>query len=156
VWNRAGISGSNDTLRLYVDGAVVARSAVGTWGNTVGSQADICGAMTSRLRRQFLMDNIRIWDYAKTNFAIASGRAGRVHARRSELRRRGGFRRHQPVRTGRDVSQSVRRPVPDCDWMLADCNGDGYVDFDDINRSWTAWLPAVARRRPRNSHAASG
>ena len=53
VWDRGGINGSADTVRLYVDGSVVASSTANNWGGTVGTRADIAGATTAILFSSF-------------------------------------------------------------------------------------------------------
>jgi hypothetical protein len=69
VWDRAGIGGSADTVRLYVDGSAVASSTATTWGNTVGTRADIAGANDGDIVGQFYVDNLKIWDVALTDFS---------------------------------------------------------------------------------------
>ena len=61
VWDRAGIDGSSDTLRLYVNGDLVARSTHADWGSVVGNQADICGGNDDLIAQQFYMDNLKVW-----------------------------------------------------------------------------------------------
>jgi hypothetical protein len=69
VWDVSGIGGTTDKLRLYVNGDVVASSVLAEWsGGTFGSAADICGGQDYAAGR-FAMDNLKIFDYAKTNFA---------------------------------------------------------------------------------------
>lgn len=67
VWNRIGIDGTNDTMRLYVDGNIVATTTQNNWGTAVGDLADICGANDAA--GYFSMDNLKIWNYAKTDFS---------------------------------------------------------------------------------------
>jgi hypothetical protein len=69
VWDRAGIDGSGDRVRLYVDGAVVASSASGGWGNIVGTEADIAGANDYNIVGQFYEDNLKVYDFAMTDFS---------------------------------------------------------------------------------------
>jgi hypothetical protein len=69
VWDRAGIGGSADTLRLYVNGNVVGASTTASWGDTVGSQADIGGAQDYNIADQFYLDNLQVWDNAQTDFS---------------------------------------------------------------------------------------
>jgi hypothetical protein len=69
VWDRAGIAGSSDTLRLYTNGVVAAASSVGGWGSTVGSQADIGGGNDGGIAGKFAIDNLQVFDSAETNFA---------------------------------------------------------------------------------------
>jgi hypothetical protein len=69
VWDRAGIGGSGDKMRLYVDGEVVASSASGTWGSTAGTQADIGGANDGDIAGQFYEDNLKVYDFALTDFS---------------------------------------------------------------------------------------
>jgi hypothetical protein len=69
VWDRAGIGGSSDTVRLYVDGSVVASTTANDWGNTAGTRADIAGANDYDIVGQFYVDNLKVWDYAVTDFS---------------------------------------------------------------------------------------
>jgi hypothetical protein len=69
VWDRAGIGGSGDTVRLYLNGAVVAASANGGWGSTVGTEADIAGANDGNIAGQFYVDNLKVYDFALTDYS---------------------------------------------------------------------------------------
>lgn len=66
VWDRAGIDGTSDAMRLYVNESQAAATTQNTWGISVGSLADICGANDAA--GYFSMDNLIIWNYAKTDF----------------------------------------------------------------------------------------
>jgi hypothetical protein len=76
VWDRNGIDGSADTVRLYVDGQVVAASQESDWGTTTCSQRlpgvdrcflDVAGC-NDTCADTFSEDNLKVWDYAKTDF----------------------------------------------------------------------------------------
>lgn len=69
VWDTAGIDASDDKLRLYVNGQVVASSTSATWGSTVGSQADIAGGTDGNTAEKFYVDNLKVFDYARTDFS---------------------------------------------------------------------------------------
>jgi hypothetical protein len=69
VWDRAGIGGSADTVRLYVDGAMVASSGANDWGATAGTRADIAGANDYDIAGQFYVDNLKVWNAALTDFS---------------------------------------------------------------------------------------
>jgi len=69
VWDRDGIDGSGDTMHPYLDGEVVATATDNTWGSTVGCQVDICGGNDAEIAFKFYMDNLIVWDYAKTDFS---------------------------------------------------------------------------------------
>ena len=76
VWDRNGIAGSADTVRLYVNGEVVASSQETDWGTTtcadrlpggrcfldVAGCNDVCAGT-------FAEDNLKVWDYAKTDYS---------------------------------------------------------------------------------------
>ena len=66
VWDVAGIDGSTDKLRLYVNGQLVAATTNATWGATVGSQADIAGGQDSGCAGQFLVDDLKVFNRALT------------------------------------------------------------------------------------------
>lgn len=70
MWNRKGIEGTQDTIRLYLDGKKMASSAVADWGTTAGGVADICGGNDDCAGR-FMMNNLKIWNYSKTDFNTA-------------------------------------------------------------------------------------
>jgi hypothetical protein len=69
VWDRAGIAGSGDKLRLYINGSIAAASGVGGWGTVVGSQADIGGGNDANIAGKFAMDNLKVYDNAVTDFS---------------------------------------------------------------------------------------
>jgi hypothetical protein len=68
VWDRAGVAGSADKLRLYLNGVVVATNSSGSWGSVVGSRADICGGQDADSAGRFYVDNLKLWNYAETRF----------------------------------------------------------------------------------------
>lgn len=67
-WDRNGIDGTTDTLRLYVNNVPVASTTQNNWGTVVGQRVDICGGNDHNLIGKFKMDELKIWNYAKTNF----------------------------------------------------------------------------------------
>jgi hypothetical protein len=68
VWDRNGINGSSDAMRLYIDGVIAASTNQNNWGTTVGNFADICGSNDDD--ENFVMDNLVIYDFAKTDFLV--------------------------------------------------------------------------------------
>jgi hypothetical protein len=69
VWDRAGINGSGDKIRLYINGNVAASTSDGSWGNVVGSQADIGGGNDQDIAGKFAIDNLQVFDTAMTDFS---------------------------------------------------------------------------------------
>lgn len=69
VWDRNGIANSADTIRLYVNGGVVASTTIGGWGGIVGQYADIAGGNDQNIAGQFAIDNLQVYDVALTNFS---------------------------------------------------------------------------------------
>ena len=73
VWDRNGIDGSTDTVRLYVNGKVVAVSQKRNWGRvTCGMRKvrcwdDVVGC-NDTCAGTFAVDDLKIWDYAKTDY----------------------------------------------------------------------------------------
>ena len=76
VWDRNGISGSADTIRLYVNGALVAASQENDWGTTACAERlpgvdrcflDVAGC-NDTCAGTFSVDNLKVWDYAKSDF----------------------------------------------------------------------------------------
>ena len=74
IWDRDGIDGSTDTVRLYVNGKVVAVSHKRNWGRvTCGMRKvrcwdDVVGC-NDTCAGTFAVDDLKIWDYAKTDFS---------------------------------------------------------------------------------------
>ena len=78
VWDRRGIGGSIDTVRLYVDGEVVAAARAKNWGTTPCGRRvsarpagacfiDVAGCNDTCAGR-FSVDNLKVWSYAKTDY----------------------------------------------------------------------------------------
>lgn len=75
VWDRRGIDGTSDTVRLYVNGKLVAASQQSDWGSTrcgrrtthYGCFIDVVGC-NDTCARMFAVENLRLWDYAQTKF----------------------------------------------------------------------------------------
>jgi hypothetical protein len=78
VWDRNGIDGTSDTVRLYVNSEVVARSTATNWGTTTCARrvsarpggacfTDIAGC-NDTCARTFAVDELKVWNYAKTDF----------------------------------------------------------------------------------------
>jgi hypothetical protein len=73
TWDRTGIAGSTDTIRMYVNGQVVAVSHRSNWGRvTCGRRQircwdDVVGC-NDTCAGTFAVDDLKIWDYAKTDF----------------------------------------------------------------------------------------
>jgi hypothetical protein len=77
VWDRSGIAGSADTVRLYVDGEVVAASQESDWGTTTCDHRlpgvdrcfpDVVGC-NDTCADTFAADNLKIWGYGKTDYS---------------------------------------------------------------------------------------
>ncbi|HWY29787.1 MAG TPA: LamG-like jellyroll fold domain-containing protein [Candidatus Acidoferrum sp.] len=75
VWNVAGIDGSADKLRLYVNGKVVASTSSATWGGTVGAMADIGGGQDADCAGQFDLEELLVY-----NRALASNEVAQLYA----------------------------------------------------------------------------
>jgi hypothetical protein len=78
VWDRRGIAGTSDTVRLYVNGKVVATSKATSWGTTPCGRrvsarpggacfVDVAGC-NDTCARTFAVDELKLWNYAKTDF----------------------------------------------------------------------------------------
>lgn len=70
VWDITGIDGTSDTIRVYRDGQIVgATSAV--WNPAGADKRDILTGYgpDGRGYDKFIVDNLKIWDYAKTDFS---------------------------------------------------------------------------------------
>ncbi len=72
VWDRQGIDGTSDKIRLYIDGDVVGSGVDDNWGNEpdVGKRHTIGkGAGFDDGRPAFVIDNIKVWSVARTDFS---------------------------------------------------------------------------------------
>lgn len=69
VWDRSGIDETSETMRMYVDGEKVASGTYTDWGTSVGYWADICGGNDQNIADKFAMDELKIWNFAKTHFS---------------------------------------------------------------------------------------
>ncbi|MCR9015419.1 LamG domain-containing protein [Aquiflexum gelatinilyticum] len=67
VWDREGISGSNETMQLFINGTKVASTTKNNWNSGFGERADIAGA-NDFPEGKFILDEIKIYNVAKTNF----------------------------------------------------------------------------------------
>jgi uncharacterized membrane protein len=81
VWDRNGIAGTHDTIRLYVNGAVVATSQDSSWGSTTCDKrlagtdrcfTDVAGC-NDTCADMFAVDELKVWDYAKTDYTDSVG-----------------------------------------------------------------------------------
>jgi len=82
VWDRGGIGGSRDTVRLYVNGAVVAASRADDWGAVPCRNrrpngqwrcfTDVAGC-NDTCAGSFAVDELKLWNYAKTEFGDRTG-----------------------------------------------------------------------------------
>ncbi len=72
-WDRLGIAGTQHTMRLYLNGRVVAVSMDPSWGHQFGWGATVGGASDSHIARKFLVDELKLWDGAKTQFGLDLG-----------------------------------------------------------------------------------
>jgi hypothetical protein len=69
VWDRNGIDNTADTIRLYIDGNIVASTTSAGWGTTVGQLADIAGGNDQNIAGQFAIDNLKVYNVAVTDFS---------------------------------------------------------------------------------------
>ncbi len=67
-WDRNGIDGTSDSIRVYMNNQLMAAITKNDWGTTYGARADICGGNDQNIVGKFKMDELKIWNYAKTNF----------------------------------------------------------------------------------------
>jgi hypothetical protein len=69
VWDRSGIDNTADTIRLYINGNIVASTTGASWGTTVGQLADIAGGNDGNIAGQFAIDNLKVYNVAVTDFS---------------------------------------------------------------------------------------
>ena len=68
-WDIAGISGSADTIPVHRDGVIVS-SSTGLWDPSGTVRYDIVlGIGADGANDKFIVDNIKIWNYAKTDYS---------------------------------------------------------------------------------------
>ncbi|MBN1672140.1 MAG: chitobiase/beta-hexosaminidase C-terminal domain-containing protein [Kiritimatiellae bacterium] len=68
VWDRQGIEGGLETVRLYANGARVCGATENGWGTQVSGYGDIGSGQDGEFADRFWVDNLKVWAYAKTNF----------------------------------------------------------------------------------------
>lgn len=72
VWDRGGIEGSGDYMRIYVDGEIVAANSQDhDWGASNTSGTFRVGAPWDNdfQTDRYTLDNLKVWDFAKTDFS---------------------------------------------------------------------------------------
>jgi hypothetical protein len=70
VWDRQGINGTNETIRLYVNGVKVATTTDTNWGNNLGNVIELAGSNDVDPYRAFAVDNVGLWDRAHYMFSL--------------------------------------------------------------------------------------
>ena len=70
VWDRLGINGTNETIRLYVNGVKLSSTTDNTWGDKLGKVVEIAGSNDIDPYRAFAVDNIALWDSAHDAFSL--------------------------------------------------------------------------------------
>lgn len=68
VWDRTGIDASDETMQLYINGVKMASATASTWGTVFGTKVDIAGGNDNNIARQFYVDELKFYDFAKTTF----------------------------------------------------------------------------------------
>ena len=70
AWDRNGIEGTSDTVRLYVNGIIAGAIQTNSWGTGFnGNHADIAGGNDGGIADKFALDNLVVYNYAKTDFS---------------------------------------------------------------------------------------
>lgn len=84
AWDRNGITGSSDTVRLYLNGEVVAASQASDWGTTpcverpspvppdISCFIDVVGC-NDTCADTFAVDDLKVWGFAKTGYPRPRG-----------------------------------------------------------------------------------
>ncbi|MFC1517987.1 LamG-like jellyroll fold domain-containing protein, partial [Candidatus Margulisiibacteriota bacterium] len=80
VWDASGIDGSSEKQRLYFDGQVIATGDITITGTEPPEYLPLGGATYYGAglgnQENFAVDNIKVWDYAKTDFSDRFSEAG--------------------------------------------------------------------------------
>jgi hypothetical protein len=70
VWDRNGIEGTEETIRMYINGAVKATSKSKNWGTDNGGESRIANGWDwDYSENRFAMDNFKVFNFAKTDFS---------------------------------------------------------------------------------------
>jgi hypothetical protein len=70
VWDRNGIEDSEQTQRIYVNGELVSFGTKSNWGtNNYGITRMATGIDSNYEESRYAMDNIKVYNYAKTDFS---------------------------------------------------------------------------------------
>ncbi|MBI4979475.1 MAG: PKD domain-containing protein [Spirochaetes bacterium] len=69
VWNRTGIGGTSDRLRIYLNGTIVAATNTSTWGTTTSGEVWMGSSIDFADANKLWIDNVKAFRIAKTNFA---------------------------------------------------------------------------------------
>lgn len=78
VWDVNGIDDTNETIRVYRDGGVIGTSTE-TWDNNATTTFDhfiIGSGPDAGAHDKYIMDNIKVWNYAKTDFSDINEEGG--------------------------------------------------------------------------------
>jgi hypothetical protein len=78
VWDRDGIAGSADKIRLYLDGSMVVSTPFANWGSSVGQRADIGGGNDGAIADKFAIDNLKVYNTALTDFSHRFDEGGAI------------------------------------------------------------------------------
>jgi hypothetical protein len=62
MWDRGGIDGTSDTLRLYLGGTVVATATASDWSATLGRYVDVAGGNDAKIAGKFAVDELKVWN----------------------------------------------------------------------------------------------
>ncbi len=62
MWDRSGIDGTSDTLRLYLDGTLVATASDSTRQSQMTRYVDVAGGNDYKLGRKFVVDELKVWN----------------------------------------------------------------------------------------------
>lgn len=69
TWDSGGIGGSSDTMRVYLNNELVETSQTALAVSAFGTSADIAGGNDGDIAGKFFVDNLKLWDFAKTDFS---------------------------------------------------------------------------------------
>jgi hypothetical protein len=70
VWDRNGIEGTEETIRMYINGSVKATSKSKNWGTDNGGESRIANGWDwDYSENRFAMDNFKVFNFAKTDFS---------------------------------------------------------------------------------------
>lgn len=132
MWDRAGIFGSSDTMRLYINGELHARTTGVGWSGVLGPHFDV-GGSAGLAQGQYAIDDLKIWEGARLptarplslQFHRSLVPGGVVMSESFASPRRPGF-------TALSLDPQNQEPLPGSGWFFG-----LHISMADLVAQWT-------------------